>query len=125
MIYKKESLKSVQEVVDKIQELAPNYKFGVLYIHNIKNTLNSKGFNLANECQVLDICNPNVANKFLQTNMLMSSVMPCKISVFQEDNKTFVAMNSLLTVVKEVNDSLEDIVNETEKVLKQIIEEAI
>jgi hypothetical protein len=39
MLYIEKTKKSVQEVVDKIQEVVPNYKFGVLHIHNIKETL--------------------------------------------------------------------------------------
>ena len=44
MQYVETSSKSVQEVVDSIQEVASKYKFGVLHIHNIKETLKSKVF---------------------------------------------------------------------------------
>ena len=43
MQYIEVSNKSVQEVVDKIKEIAQNCKFGVLHVHNIQETLKSKG----------------------------------------------------------------------------------
>ena len=49
---------------NSIKEVAPNHGSGVQHIHNIKETLNSKGKKLDAQCQVIDICNPNVAETF-------------------------------------------------------------
>lgn len=93
MLYIEQSEKSVQEVVDKIQEVVSNYKFGVLHIHNINKTLNSKGFDFKNECQVLDVCNPTVASTFLGEDMSLSAIMQYKISVYSENGETIIATN--------------------------------
>ncbi|ADG93268.1 protein of unknown function DUF302 [Arcobacter nitrofigilis DSM 7299] len=125
MVYIEKSEKSVQEVVDKIQEIIPNYKFGVQHIHNIKETLISKGIDFKNECQVLDVCNPKVANEFLTTDMSLSSIMPCKISIYEEDGETLIAMNSLAQLVDDINPDLTDIAQTTQKTILEIIKEAI
>ncbi len=125
MVYIEKSEKSVQEVVDKIQEIISTYKFGVQHIHNIKQTLNSKGIDFKNECQVLDICNPKVAENFLSNDMSLSSIMPCKISVYEEDGETTVAINSLVQLVDDINPDMTDIAQEAQKTILKIIEEAI
>ena len=80
MQYIEISNKTVQEVVDSIKEVAPNHGFGVQHIHNIKETLNSKGKELDAQCQVIDICNPNVAETFLNEDISLACIMPCKIA---------------------------------------------
>ncbi len=124
MLYIEKSEKSVQEVVDKIQEIISNYKFGVLHIHNINETLNSKGFDFKNECQVLDICNPNVASTFLGQDMSISSIMPCKISIYNENGETLIATNSVVQLVDDINPDLVDLAQDTQETILKIIEDA-
>jgi uncharacterized protein (DUF302 family) len=125
MIYIEKSEKSVQEVVDKIQEIISNYKFGVQHIHNVTETLKSKGIDFKNECQILDICSPSIANEFLSTDMSLSSIMPCKISVYKEDGETTIATNSLVQLVDDINPDMIEIAQEAQKTILEIIQEAI
>lgn len=123
--YIKKSSKSVQEVVTAICEKAPNYKFGVLHIHNVKETLNSKGIEFDDECQILDVCNPNVAKEFLTANRNLSSIMPCKISVYSKDGQTGIVMNSIEGLVKPIEESMLPIAKTTQETLHNLIDEAI
>ena len=123
MVYIEKSEKSVQEVVNKIQQVISNYKFGVLHIHNVKETLNSKGINFKNECQILDICNPLVANEFLSSDMSLSSIMPCKISIYKEDGETTIAVNSLVQLVDDINPDMVELAQDTQKTILKIIED--
>ena len=75
MQYIETSTKSVQEVVDTIKQIAPKYKFGVLNVSNMKETLNSKGFDFKEECQIIDICNPSIANDFLSADIAIACVL--------------------------------------------------
>jgi uncharacterized protein (DUF302 family) len=117
------SNKSVQEVVDCLKEVCAKYKFGVQHIHNVTETLKSKGINLGNECQIVDICNPIVAQKFLSEDMSLSIIMPCKISVYSQDGETMIAMNSLVQLVDDINPDLIDLAQETQETLLEIIDE--
>lgn len=125
MVYIEKSEKSVQEVVDKIQEIVSDYKFGVLHIHNVKETLNSKGIDFKNECQILDICNPKIAEEFLSEDMSLSSIMPCKISVYKDDKETTIATNSLVQLVDDINPDMIDIAQGAQETILKIIKEAI
>ncbi|WP_419766699.1 DUF302 domain-containing protein [Arcobacter sp.] len=124
MLYIEKSEKSVQEVVDKIQEICSNYKFGVQHIHKLKETLISKGIDFKNDCQVLDVCNPNVANEFLTADMSLSSIMPCKISIYKEDGQTIIALNSIVQLVDDINPDLIDLAQSTQKTILELIKEA-
>ena len=43
MQYMEVTNKSVQEVIDSLKEVAPRYKYGIQHIHNVQETLKSKG----------------------------------------------------------------------------------
>lgn len=123
MLYIEESNKSVQEVVDAIQAIVPNYKFGVLHIHNPKETLQSKGLDFNTECQILDVCNPGIAKQLLDEDMSLTSIMPCKISVYDNKGQTTIAMNSLVQLVDDINPDLIELAQEAQDILLEIIEE--
>ncbi len=123
MQYMEISNKSVQEVVDCLKEVASKYKFGIQHIHNVKENLKSKGIDLENECQIVDICNPIIAEKFLSEDMSLSIIMPCKISVYTQDGDTMIAMNSLVQLVDDINPDLIEIAQEAQEQLLEIIDE--
>lgn len=123
MQYMEISNKSVQEVIDSLKEVAPRYKYGIQHIHNVQETLKSKGIDLGNECQIVDICNPIVAEKFLSEDMSLSIIMPCKISVYTLDGDTMIAMNSLVQLVDDINPDLIELAQEVQEQLLEIIDE--
>ncbi len=85
MIYSKQSSRSPEEVGKRLEEAAARHKFGVLHIHDLRKTLESKGIQLGSECMVYDVCNPDAASRALHTDMRVSTVLPCRISVFSKD----------------------------------------
>ena len=53
MTYKKHSSRSPDQVEARLQEVAAN-KFGILHVHDLKQTLHSKGIELDSDCGVYD-----------------------------------------------------------------------
>ncbi|OCL86798.1 hypothetical protein AAX26_01104 [Aliarcobacter thereius] len=123
MQYINVSNKSVQEIVDGIKEIASKYSFGVQHVYNLKETLNSKGKNLENECQVVDICNPSYAEKFLNEDISLACILPCKIAVYTKDGETNITLNSLAQLVDDINPDLTDTAVEVQELLLKIIYE--
>ena len=123
MQYMEVSNKSVQEVIDCLKEVTAKYKYGIQHIHNVQETLKSKGIELENECQIVDICNPIVAEKFLSEDMSLSIIMPCKIAVYTQDGETMIAMNSLVQLVDDINPDLIELAQEVQEQLLEIIDE--
>ena len=85
MIYSKQSSRSPEDVGKRLEEAAAKHKFGILHILDLKKTLESKGIELGSECMVYDVCNPHAATKALRNDMRVSTVLPCRISLFSKD----------------------------------------
>lgn len=123
MQYIEISNKSVQEVVDNLKGVASKYKYGIQHIHDVKENLKAKGIDFKNECQIVDICNPIVAEQFLSEDMSLSIIMPCKISVYTQGGDTMIAMNSLVQLVDDINPDMIEIAQKVQEQLLQIMDE--
>ena len=87
MIMSVTSAKSLHELDQDFRKALQRHKFGVLSVLDLKQTLGNKGIVLERECRVYDICNPQAASTALNTDMSVSVVLPCRVSVYQ-DGKT-------------------------------------
>lgn len=123
MQYIEISNKSVQEVVNSIKEVASKYSFGVLNVLNIQETLKSKGKNLENECQIIDICKPSYAEEFLNKDISLSIIMPCRIAVYTQDGETTIALNSIVQLVDDINPDLIELAQRVQEELLELIDE--
>jgi len=65
--------------------------FGVMQIHNLKETMAKKGVEFARECLIFDVCQAQQVKKVLDKNMSISTVLPCQISIYEEGSKTILA----------------------------------
>jgi hypothetical protein len=68
--------------------------FGVLHVHDLGNTLRSKGVDFKEECKIFEVCNPHEAAKVLATDMRLNMALPCRISVYTEGGKTNIGVIS-------------------------------
>ena len=123
MQYIEISNKSVQEVVNSIKEVASKYSFGFLNVLNIQETLKSKGKNLENECQIIDICKPSYAEEFLNEDISLSIIMPCRIAVYTQDGETTIALNSIVQLVDDINPDLIELAQRVQEELLELIDE--
>lgn len=92
MYYIVESKKSFEQASSDLEAAVKNHKFGVLHVHDIGATLRSKGLEFTNECKVFEVCNPGQAAKVLSTDMRLNMALPCRISVYTENNKTMIGL---------------------------------
>jgi len=65
--------------------------FGVMHVHNLKETMLRKGVDFTRECLVFEVCQPQQAKKVLEENMSVSTALPCRISLYQENGGTTLA----------------------------------
>lgn len=126
MVYSKSSHHSLDELDGRLREAAQRHKFGVLHVHDLRQTLAGKGIDLGAECRVYDVCNPQAATQALKTDMRISTVLPCRISIFNSANGCIVATvpptELLSTTGMQVPTEL---ANQVERELFAIIEEAV
>ena len=117
---------TVPEAADRLTAALKKRQFGVLHVHDLKATLNSKGVPFETECRVLEVCNPGQAAKVLSEDIDLNMALPCRVSVYEKGGSTRIGMMSPKAMLKELSDSpvLNAVADEVETVLKEAIEEA-
>jgi uncharacterized protein (DUF302 family) len=125
MLIEIESNKTLEQVCQDLQKATVNNGFGVMTIHDLKETMGKKGVEFSHECRIFEVCNPGQAKKVLQRNMTISTALPCRISVFEEGGKVKLATIKPTVLITQFNaPDLEDVAQEVEKTLIQIMKEA-
>jgi uncharacterized protein (DUF302 family) len=126
MIYSKQSSRTPEEVGKRLEESAARHKFGILHIHDLKATLESKGIQLGSECRVYDVCNPQAATKALHADMRVSTVLPCRISVFSRDGGCIISTVKPTTLFATTGlEGSESLAAEVETEILAIIDETV
>ncbi len=124
MLYKLPTDKTVTETAAALQTAVEANHFGVMQVHNLKETMTKKGVAFTRECLIFEVCQPQQAKKVLEQNMSVSTALPCRISIYEEDGKTILATlkpttllamfdtPQLKPVAQEVEDTIVKIMNE-------------
>ncbi|HWT82999.1 MAG TPA: DUF302 domain-containing protein [Candidatus Acidoferrum sp.] len=126
MLYIVETKKDVETAAHDLEEAVKRNKFGVLHIHNLKQTLKEKGVDFPNACKIFEVCNPQRATQVLSQNMTVNLALPCRISVYQEGGRTKIGMikpTALLAIFPGA-EGLKPIAEEVERETIKMIEEA-
>ena len=90
MYYIVETSKPFAQAAEDLDAAVKAHQFGVLHVHDIGNTLRSKGVEFAEQCKVFEVCNPKQAAKVMSADMSMNMALPCRISVYTEKGKTLI-----------------------------------
>ena len=99
--------------------------FGVLHVHNLKETMHKKGVDFAHQCLIFEVCQPQQAKKVLDSNMSISTALPCRISVYEQDGSTVLATLKPTTLLAMFNSpQLANVAEEVESVIVKIMKEA-
>ena len=91
MLHIVESTKPLARVMADLEQAVTRHKFGVLGMHDLKAKMAEKGVAFSRECRILEVCNPHQAKKVLEANLQVSTALPCRISVYEENGKTKLA----------------------------------
>ena len=126
MYYIVDTDKSFTQASADLESAVKNHGFGVLHIHDLGNTLRSKGLEFDNECKIFEVCNPSQAAKVLSIDMRLNMALPCRISVYTEQGKTKIGLikpaQMLLTLSQDK--ALAEVANEVEEKIMQMVDEA-
>ena len=117
--------KTVSEAADALQAAVQANHFGVMHVHNLKETMIKKGVEFARECLIFEVCQPQQAKKVLDENMSVSTALPCRISIYEEGGKTILATLKPTTLLAMFNaPQLEGVAQEVEDTIVKIMKEA-
>ncbi len=125
MLYTIESAKNIDEVGIALEEAIKKRKFGVLTVHDLKETLAKKGVELNKECRIYEVCNPSQAKRVIEANAEISTALPCRISVFTDGEKTKLStIKPTVMLSMYPNPELREIAEEVEEVILDAMDEA-
>ena len=126
MYYIVESNKTFEQAATDLEAAVKRNGFGVLHIHDLGNTLRSKGIVFAENCKVFEVCNPVQAGKVLSTDMRLNMALPCRISVYTEQGKTMIGMIKPVPMLAALsqNPSLVKVAQEVEAKTRKMMDEA-
>ena len=127
MQYILESDKTIEQVCEDLSKAVTKHGFGVLHIHNLKETMNNKGVEFEQECRIFEVCNPHKAKAVLDWDMSMNMMLPCRISVYTESGKTKIGMLKPTALIKYLATapSLIAIAQEVENLTTAMIKDAV
>lgn len=117
--------KSISETTTALQDAVQANHFGLMQVHNLKETMTKKGVEFARDCLIFEVCQPQQAKKVLDENMSVSTALPCRISVYEEAGKTMLATLKPTTLLAMFNTpQLEGVAQEVEDTIVKIMNEA-
>ncbi|HEY3401711.1 MAG TPA: DUF302 domain-containing protein [Geothrix sp.] len=126
MYYIVESGKPFEQASADLEAVVVAGGFGVLHVHDLGNTLRSKGFPFAEACRVFEVCNPGQAAKVLGLDLRLNMALPCRISVYTEQGRTKIGLippSDLLAGLSQ-DPALLPIAKEVEVALIQMVDAA-
>jgi uncharacterized protein (DUF302 family) len=125
MLFEIQSAKTLEAIDRDLHEAAARHQFGILTVHNLKETMAKKGVDFAGECLVYEVCNPHQAKKVLEANGAVSTALPCRISVYRAQDGYRLA-TILPTALMKIfaTPSLVPVAREVEAVIVAIMKEA-
>ena len=125
MLVKISTDKTVSEAAAALQTAVPANHFGVMQVHDLKETMAKKGAGFERECLIFEVCQPQQAKKVLDQDMSVSTALPCRISIYEEDGKTILATLKPTTLLAMFNaPQLVEVAQEVEDTLVKIMREA-
>jgi uncharacterized protein (DUF302 family) len=126
MYYIVETEKSFEQASADLGESVKNHGFGVLHIHDLGETLRSKGIEFAEQCKIFEVCNPRQAAKVLAADMRLNMALPCRISVFTDNGRTKIGLIRPAKMLSGLSDdpALTEVASEVEEKTIAMIDEA-
>ncbi len=125
MLVKLSTDKTVTQAAAALQTAVQANHFGVMQVHNLKETMNKKGVEFDRQCLIYEVCQPHQAKKVLDQDMSVSTALPCRISIYEEGGKTILATLKPTTLLALFNTpQLKAVAQEVEDTIVKIMKEA-
>lgn len=126
MYYIVPTSKNAADAARDLTAAVEKHKFGVLHVHDLKDTLTRKGFPLGPECRVFEVCNPLQASRVLARDMRLNMALPCRISIFEHDGVTKIGTILPTELLRQLSpdEALSAVAADVEKTIKAIIDDA-
>jgi len=114
--------KSVDDVTKSFESYCTDAGFSLLHSYNYSEILESKGFPIDGKVMIYEICQAKVASLVLTQNREFAPFMPCRIAVYDDNNKTVISAQNMEPMLNMIdNVSLKDEAENLYHSLKNLI----
>ncbi len=125
MLYQIKTSRPLDDIERELKESAARHRFGVISTLDLRDTMHQKGVELAMECRIYEVCNPQQAKKVLEADGAISTALPCRISLYgQSGDYTLATMRPTEMMKAFDNPGIEIVAREVEQVIVQMMEDA-
>lgn len=125
MDYTKTVSYSQPETLSRLKEALKENTWGVLSDIDVKSILKEKVGADIESYNILDVCNPRLADQALKLNRKAGLVLPCKMAVYSDGGKTRVGLylpTRMLPREMERHQELLKLAKEAEQSLKKVMD---
>ena len=107
MFYELTTSRYVNDVISSLQELAPEAGFSILHQYDFFTILEGKGFPIEAKVWTFELCRASMAPKMLQQFPLFSTMMPCRISIYEDAGTTHIATMDMMPMIEMIKEDAE------------------
>jgi uncharacterized protein (DUF302 family) len=116
------SHKSLDQLSNDLEKAVADNGFSVLTVHDLQAKLKAKGVPLEHTCRIYEVCNPQQAKAVLDRELAISTVLPCRISLYDKgDEFELATLEPTQQLAAFARPDLEPIAKEVENVLRRIL----
>jgi uncharacterized protein (DUF302 family) len=116
------SRKPLDQLSNDLEKAVADNGFSVLTVHDLQAKLKAKGVPLEHTCRIYEVCNPQQAKAVLDRELAISTVLPCRISLYDKgDEFELATLEPTQQLAAFARPDLEPIAKEVENVLRRIL----
>lgn len=102
--YTIETNKTIDKAIEDLSKSLQEESFGVLWDFDLTSKLQEKGMEFSTPYRVLEVCNPEEADRVLKENKSVGYFLPCKIVVYEDNGLTKIGMPKPTTLLELTGD---------------------
>ena len=101
------SKQSIELIAANVQEACDKYGFALLQTYKYHEIVESKGFPIKRKVFIYEICQAKTASLMLTDHPGFSIFMPCKLAIYEENNKTIISTMNMGMMLQAVRSNKE------------------
>jgi len=100
-----ETKNTIDALHGSIQQVIIDNGFSLLHYYDFHALLEEKGFPIQQRAYTYEICRASMASKMLTHVPVFSSMMPCRISIYEQEGLTYIATLDMLPMLDMIKDN--------------------
>lgn len=93
----------IEIIANKVHQACDSYKFSLLQTYNYHEIVENKGFPIKRKVYIYEICQAKTASLMLTDYPNFSIFMPCKLALYEHNEKTIISTMNMEIMLKAVS----------------------